>query len=201
MTKTITTIFLCVLFSITSGTAQDNPYSLKNNLYTTYGSQFGVGNVDLGTTEYSFYDFGFSLGARYNLYDFTDNIAVGFEVAPEIGMMRSTEFNEEGFLGLMLPAFVSLNFGAGSTYDSDKNIGIAIKSGMQLIAGPLIIDTARDLNKTNWMPVVQLSGRFYQKLKKRLAEVYLKYGRTSENTSFIDGNAILYVGGCYFIGY
>lgn len=184
--------------------AQDSDYSLKNNLYMTYGSQFGFGNVELKQFDFGFFDFGISYGFRYNIVDISDDFAIGFDLNPEIGFYSGEldQFSNDGLLGIHIPAFISLNFGVGSTYDSDKNIGVSIKPGVQLMMGPLVgIESSTDFKKTALVPVLQLSGRFWKRSTNKLREIFIKVGSKPASREDSDGTFIAYLGGAYFIGY
>ena len=194
-------IVVCILLCFNMTIAQDNDYSFENNFYKTYGYHFGFGNIDVGVSDYRFIDFGVSFGARYNLFDLSDNVAIGFDVSPELGFFAGElRSSDTGLLAFNIPAFISFNFGAGSTYDSDKDFGIAIKPGLEFIYGPISSGDVDDVDKINFIPVLQISGRFWKRTNSKLRELYLRVGRQSSD-NFEDGQMIIYFGWHYLLGY
>jgi hypothetical protein len=71
---------------------------------------------------------------RFNAYEPTDDIAIGISASPSLG----ASYGDAGFGSINIPAYASLNFGAGSTYSTASNFGGYVGFGYEFTKVGLI---------------------------------------------------------------
>ena len=165
------------------------------NFILSYGVNIGIGTLPSNRNNFTYFDLGILLNGRYNFLVPDNNSAFGIDIAPEVGTY--TNGSLANYLGFSLPLMLSYNFGLGSTYESDKRFGLAVKTGIELDLGPLIGDRIPDFKPIILIPVAQLDIRFLKRGRSNIRDLYFKYGFISNET---DGpNFTVAVGGLYMI--
>lgn len=143
---------------------------------------------DINGVEYNFYhqDQGYgiisiSMNYRYNLIEAGDEFAIGLNAQPLVGL--SVFSNSEGLGHLNLPLFASLDFGAGSTYNSTANIGGFIGAGFEYYNAPFLGSGIEGPESDNFdtdnswtQPMVSGGIRYWGKKGNHCREISVKYG-------------------------
>ena len=194
-------IFILTIVSVFSFGQNSRFYqSIKSGVYTEYAfapayvSQINtftninpVTGIEEQTTEYLFNNkFTFSIlniaySLRYNITDISDNIGIGLNVSPSLGFTIS----EEGFGSANLPAYLSFNFGAGSTYSTSANFGGFAGVGYEFtkihlfsfddgFAEPEYTDIEKPV--LSWAQPMVICGIRWWNKRNRLKELSIKYG-------------------------
>lgn len=127
--------------------------------------------------------FSFGLEPRFNIKEFSDDLAFAVSAPLTIGFGQSFAANEsvngiDGFGSVQLPVMAKLYLGTGSTYETNQEFGLNVGGGIELnkigiinIGGSLEESNAR----TSWvMPVVAGGVHFWRGASPM--EVNLKYG-------------------------
>lgn len=185
----ITTISLCG--NLNAQSLKDKSiFTLGWSVYTDYilspVQEFTTENID--GVEYNFYhqDQGtgivsISLNYRYNLLEAGDEFAIGLNAQPLLGI--SIFAQSEGVGHFNLPLFASLDFGAGSTYNSTANLGGFIGAGFEYYNAPVfgsgIVGPEGDDFETDnsWtQPMVSGGIRYWGKKGNHCREISIKYG-------------------------
>jgi hypothetical protein len=120
---------------------------------------------------------------RYNAYEPSDNIAIGINAAPSFGLSISNA----GFGSINVPAFVSLDFGAGSTYSTSSGFGGFIGIGYEFTKIGLfgsgdepqvILSNTVEVEepKSAWTEPMFITGIRWWTKRDRLMELSFKYG-------------------------
>ena len=121
--------------------------------------------------------------ARFNVYEPSDNIALGISAAPSFGLSVSNA----GFGSINIPVFASINFGAGSTYSTASNFGGYIGFGYEFTKiglfgsgdeTQIVTTTTIEVEepKTAWGEPMLIGGIRWWTKNDRLMELSLKYG-------------------------
>ncbi len=123
--------------------------------------------------------------ARFNALEPSDNFGIGINASPSLGLSYGTA----GFGSINIPAYISLNFGAGSTYSTASNIGGYVGFGYEftkigLLGGGedselSIVSTGTvkvEDPKTSWAEPMAIAGIRWWTKKDRLMELSIKYG-------------------------
>ena len=162
--KTILPIFIICVFALNQSNAQ------SDKVFKKWGTTAGLfvysenqGSLDLG----------FFYGIRYNLKNLSDNFSVAVDASPNL----IGHISEYSGLGLKIPVELTLNIGAGSTYDSDKTYGVALGAGLAASFHPLIAFKTdyRDVDKFGLYPTVSLGFRRFKSDSSALSEFSLRY--------------------------
>lgn len=118
---------------------------------------------------------------RYNIIEPSENFGVGINAAPNLGL----SYSERGLGSFNIPAYLSLDFGAGSTYNTASNMGGYIGFGYEFTKTDIIplaekydhnTGTTYEKPPTSWSePMVIVGVRWWNK-NNSLTEVSFKYG-------------------------
>ncbi len=167
--------------------------SASTKIFHGIGSYFSLYSLP---TENSFseeisYDYGFYYKFRYNLVDLGDNLSISTETNPSLGL---DWVSGDGFFGIESPTYLSLNFGAGSTYDSDANLGLGLSAGYNLHFLPITGD--RELYGAL---SAQVSIRYWSKVS--LVEYFLRIEQFTKENSDGSSSGVFSIGVCKFLGY
>lgn len=139
--------FLLVLITIV--TLSNVSFSQDSKVYHAikYGAYMEYFWSPVGQTDASFYStnsvqdsivysydrytavslFNFVYSFRFDVYEPSDNFGIGINASPSLGVTIS----DDGIGSLNLPGYLSLNFGAGSTYSTASNFGGFIGVGYE----------------------------------------------------------------------
>lgn len=105
---------------------------------------------------------------KYNLLESDDKMALSFGITPTFGAYYSPVETNFGAGGYSIPGYLSINFGAGSTYESVSDFGIGFGAGFQTMRVALFGDTkyaSWTLDKTyqlSWsQPILLLNIRWW----------------------------------------
>lgn len=199
MNKRLTILTIIIIGIVSSVNGQDRVFhSLK---YAPYTEFFWTP----ASVEYVYTDLNDSIAYEYNnnfaftyfslVYTFrfdvvepSDNFGVGINVSPSLGLARS----DNGFGSFNIPAYLTLNFGAGSTYSTASNIGGYFGVGYEfnkidLISTgdgyeeefydprtnePIVIEGP----KTSWAEPMLIGGIRWWSKSEKLMELSIKYG-------------------------
>lgn len=216
----ITTLFIFILFT----SSQTNGQNFKDKLFKGWGIQAGLVNTQAKKVKTPFsekYDllFGYNLGLsynfRYNLYEASDNLSFGVSTAPALGVVDLYSFVKKGAWGggsINIPLELTFDVGAGSTYNSDKNFGIALKGGIDMNIIPLLWlknfggKPYDNYNRFFIAPHATLAIRYFGKKGTALRELFCRYDFMKQPSGVTKEDGIgpaflLRVGLIYFIGY
>lgn len=146
---------------------------ISSDTYTEFNSQ--TGQNETVTTYY--HDYGYSISLvnvsytfRYNALETSDNFGLGINAAPSLGV----GVGGDGIGNINLPAYLSANFGAGSTYNTSSNFGGYVGVGYEYNKIGLLGDNIA--YKTGWSQPVVIGGIRWWNKKNRLNELSFKYG-------------------------
>ncbi|MCF8370150.1 MAG: hypothetical protein K9H64_00920 [Bacteroidales bacterium] len=132
----------------------------------------------------------YSYNARINIFDLSDNMSIGINANPSIGITIS----EAGIGSINIPGFISFNMGAGSTYNSLGNLGGFVGVGYEFTKIHLLSsdelfepDNIPGAEKpiTVWTQPMIIGGLRWWTKKNKLMEVSLKYGFGSNDFSLV----------------
>lgn len=191
-----------IVFSTISVFSQDSKiyHSFKYGMFTEYYiSPTGVESVYV-TSEYNSstgnyedvveYEYGqrtaysiinFVYTFRFNLLEPSENFGLGINASPSLGL----SYSDNGLGSFNIPAYLSLNFGAGSTYSTGSNMGGYVGIGFEYSKMDIISlgDDDESLNgfdieepKTSWAEPMIIAGVRWWSSSNRLMEVSFKYG-------------------------
>gem|GEM_PF-1691303 len=154
----------------------------SNKFFQDIGSAIEYGKYSSFLPDYSTYEsigVGMVFGTRYNLIEIKDNVSIGLDPSLVLGLHFGSFSNpgttSKGYGNLQLPVLGSFNFGAGSTYDTEKNFGIGIAGGFTLHYAPLIGGgDVEGLNRLRIGPSVKLAIRFWKSNSNELTNVFLR---------------------------
>lgn len=167
-----------------TGALTSMPGQEINSFFTRYEQVFGYA----GGLNYSF---------RFSLYELNDNNSLGIGIIPAIDILGIYGFKESddiGWGGINLPIELSYNTGAGSTYNSDKELGVAIKGGIDLNYLPILMSkegNLRDFNQFYVDPYFSLSARFFSKKGTSLRDVSLRFSFISQTEGVTDDDDLI----------
>ncbi|MDG1433905.1 MAG: hypothetical protein P8M17_01460 [Saprospiraceae bacterium] len=173
----------------------------KDNFFKTLGLQsefnifptFETGSSDIPISQcISISLIGGYYGLRYNLYTLGDNKSLGIEINPSVGVLSVGGYllDDEIASGLgsfSLPLGISYNLGAGSTYNSAKNRGFAISTGVDFNYSPVLFAKSDqedikwgtngikgDLKRFYSIPYFSLAFRFFGKRTSLLKQFFVR---------------------------
>ena len=122
---------------------------------------------------------------RYNVLEPSENFGLGLNVSPSLGLALS----DGGFGTINIPAYLSLNFGAGSTYSTASDIGGYIGIGYEFTKINLYSTYKEEENFqqtgttvtrtdpiTSWSEPMAIAGIRWWSKSDRLMEFSIKYG-------------------------
>lgn len=126
--------------------------------------------------------FSFTFLNRFILKEFSPNSSISLDIPMAIGLNSGSRY----FIGCRVPVLLSYNFGNISTYESDKNKGISIGFGVEMMKylftqqppPTKLISDPTSLNPPNnlfFYPISNISYRFWNK-NNRAREFSLKIG-------------------------
>lgn|GEM_PF-3820083 len=119
------------------------------------------------------YDYAGSL--RYNVYEGSENMAIGIELDPSLGM----DFSNAGYLSFQMPLMIGFHTGAGSTYKASAEKGFYCAAGLNFMMNPLIksdMDNGPGFKvKNSWMSPTVAAGYRYWSAKNRMKEISLRF--------------------------
>lgn len=201
MKKTFILLIVLTIFKISYGQNDNLFHSFKYGVFTEYNlspTEITSTSVDDGTyygsepsTTYESTQIvsgsiaNFLYAFRYNLLEPSENFSLGINASPSLGV----SFAEGGFGSFNIPAYLTLNFGAGSTYNTGSNMGGYFGIGYEFTKINLvstyntpeysessgITHTYKD-PITSWSePMVIVGLRWWSKNDK-LKEISFKYG-------------------------
>ncbi len=164
----------------------------KRNQVTDQFEYSGYENKYKHSAAFSFVNFSYSF--RFNLFDPSENLGIGLNTNPNIGLSVS----DEGFGTFTLPCFLSMDIGAGSTYQTTNDHGFFLGFGYEInkialfgnktstpsetyyLQDGTILVPELDSPKTFWIQPVFTGGiRWWSKKrirKERLSEFSIKIG-------------------------
>lgn len=142
-------------------------------------------------TQYISY-FSFGLEPRFNLKEFSDDIAFAVSAPVTIGFGQSFEANEDvlgnsGFGSIQLPVLAKIYLGAASTYRSNQDFGINLGAGFEVNKiGIVNFGSFEEANSNPaWiMPTVAGGIHFWR--GNSPMEVNFKYGFGAKDTYRFD---------------
>ncbi|MDG1433904.1 MAG: hypothetical protein P8M17_01455 [Saprospiraceae bacterium] len=166
-----------------TGALTSMPGQEVNSLFDRYDQVFG-------------YAAGLNYSLRYSIFELNDNNSFGIGIIPaiELGIYGFIERDDIGLGGINLPIELSFNTGAGSTYNSNKEFGIAIKGGIDMNFLPIFMSkegSLRDFNQFYVDPYVSLSGRFFGKRGTALRDVFLRFSFLSQTEGVTDEDDLI----------
>jgi len=148
-----------------------------------------------GNQSYTF-EFGMLCRLRYNLLEIDNNKSIGLGIAPGLSyMLQATSLPEDDIVnsvGFSLPFEFSYNFGPGSTYDSDKNVGFVFVAGAAFLLPGI---TFQDVSNNRYNPIKKAytiphigGGITWGDFDSRIAELFLRVeiGNNKHTASFPD---------------
>jgi hypothetical protein len=138
--------------------------------------------------------FSFGLEPRFNVLELSNEGAVGISVPFSFGVGQSYAANAdvlgvESFGTLQFPLLAKLYFGTGSTYRSEKNVGVSIGGGVEYNRIGLFNLGQDDYSgfKRGWiMPVASIGFQYWRGMMPM--QVNLKYGLTPTTNYYVDRN-------------
>lgn len=166
-----------------------------DNFHMSYGFNIGIGTLPSSRNNFTFIDIGVLLNGRYNFYKINEDNALGIDIAPEVGSYSNGSL--ANYLGFSIPVLASYNFGLGSTYESNRRIGLALKAGLELDIGPLVGERIPNYTPLTVLYVVQLDARFWKRGRNNIRNLYFKYGYISNENDGL--NFVVSGGGLYMI--
>lgn len=216
-------LFIFVLFfSINNLFAQ----SFKEKLFKLRGAQldfmfmpsFASGNTDNPASQLlSGGIYGLHYGFRYNLVELDDEKSINIGAYPNVGMLfggKYSYFDYGGIGSFNMPVEVGFNYGAGATYQSNKNHGFSIRTGIDINFVPLISfgedKEDADFKKLYILPHITIGYQKFGKTTGNLYDVYLRFDfakneletpTSSSRNDQIFSPFILRFGGSHYIGY
>lgn len=165
-----------------------------------------------GHFQSKYYSISYQYEARVNIANLSDNSALSVSLAPSAGAAFST--NElSGYGSFNIPAFVNIEFGAGSTYDSDANVGFTLGLGINHTRFPLFglgLSDDSDFKKSYTTPIIKASLRKFSATGNHLRQYFIHFWPfgSKQGMSFGSGSPtedvntlILRVGMSKYIGY
>ena len=128
-------------------------------------------------------------GARFNIFEPGQNLAIGLDIDPalNIGLTESHNFtadptsqfpeldDPEGYCGFNIPIGVSLNIGAGSTYECLMDRGVVLKGGVEYLYTPIKGSNFESTSKSYISPFAQISYRSYSEKYTVVSEYFIRY--------------------------
>lgn len=193
-------IFFFSIFLFSFGAAEAQ--SFKEKLFTQWGYQAGYlvlpsydrprytdpfsGSIETESTaaQNSVFEFSVVARLRYNLYDISDEQSVGLAVVPALSYLGQSALvgdNSGTSIGINLPLELSYNLGAGSTYNSSKDLGFSLYTGVNFFVPDLFISRKSDdsfypeLPKNFYtLPYAGLGVSFWGSKGTKLREIFLR---------------------------
>lgn len=152
-----------------------------NEIYDTATNQFYPEVADLPnqTTYITFFSFG--LEPRYNIKEFTENLALAVSAPASVGFGVAEPANEDvkgvtGYGSFQIPVLVKLYLGSGSTYESNEDFGISAGGGFELNKVALINNSGEDPSTAKAWIMPTVSGGIHFWRGSSPMEVNVKYG-------------------------
>jgi len=120
---------------------------------------------------------GYTYNFRYNLFEAGDNSAIGLGVGISAGLEFGANLEQELISAgaVYLPIDLNYNYGAGSTYDTDQDFGIAI--GLGVTPSYLPIFSNRSISKLNSSPSLNLAIRQWVSGSNALKEYFFRFDK------------------------
>ncbi|MCB0640736.1 MAG: hypothetical protein KDC44_03815 [Phaeodactylibacter sp.] len=150
-------------------------------------------------------DVGIGYHFRYNVYEMGDNGAIGLNLAPYVGAFYTVldEGNRTGFLGANSIVGLSYQSGAGSTYNTSKNFGLALMGGMEFSLFPLTGDNG--LTHFYSAPFAETKLHYWRNNRLALMNFFVRYTFVRHNPetadAFVYKPFLIRVGFGYSLGY
>jgi hypothetical protein len=201
-------IFFSFTYNFTPDFEQ-SPYSITPNFVTEYNYNTNpsptltivkVGNMGMRQFTTNFESVGFK--GRLNAIEFSKISSLSITCNPSLGFGFSlleqspptASGGISGYGSLDIPLFLDFNYGGGATLNNQEEYGIFAFAGAEFIKAPLIqLTIPAELvmdddgstyyaKLTNyWFEPAAGFGVRYKDGKKRLREIYLKYGMGASN--------------------
>lgn len=190
------------LFFLLLNLTQIEAQSIRDRFIIGIGSQVGLVNTKatkIGVNKDKYdslfgIQFGVGVDLRYNIKVINENLSVGIGTNPSIGAdyYSFVKSGNTAYGSINIPVEFSLNIGEGATYESDKDFGFAIKTGVDLNIFPLFTD-GRELpenyQKFSAFPHVTLAVRFFGRMDP-LQEIFIRYNFARQPKAVREGDEI-----------
>ena len=141
---------------------------------------------------FTVYGVNYHYNFRVNLFEMSKEQAIGLNIQPGLSSsilkVKVTKYPEDYSDGISdpslghisVPVYLSMEFGAGSTYQSTKDRGYVVGLGVQYFWGPVISDIpsdyASEVLRTSYMePMIYLATRSWNS-KNKMGEFGLRLG-------------------------
>jgi len=172
--------YLFVIFLL--GSLNLEAQSFKDNYYQSYGYLIEFVKtpaVEIGNTgghfQARYYAPSFQYEGRFNITNINDNTAFSISLAPSVGLAVPVD-DFEGIANFNIPLFANIEFGAGSTYDSDANIGFSLGIGINFTRFPLFgldLPDDSDFSKSHTTPIIKASLRKFSSKGNHLRDYFI----------------------------
>ena len=121
----------------------------------------------------------FHYGFRYNILEKGDRKSISIGIDPNLGILSGGFFYKSKVSGLFsfsLPIELSVNLGAGSTYNAKGDNGFSIKGGINLNVVPIfaLSSEGEDIKKFYPLPHITLSYMSFMG-GNDLGELFIRY--------------------------
>lgn len=178
------TNILYVLSFFLLGSLNLDAQSFKDKYFHSLGYLFEFNKtpgVELGNTgehfQFKYYSLSYQYEGRVNITNLNDNSALSVSLAPSVGLAFPTD-DLDGYGSINIPVFVNIEFGAGSTYDSDADVGFTLGLGLNHTRFPLFgldLPDGSDFKKSYTTPVIKASLRKFSSKGNHLRQYFIHF--------------------------
>ncbi len=142
-------------------------------------------------SSFSYYTLIYNL--RFNPVEFGEDMGIGINIAPAFAFSAS----EDGIGNINFPGYLTLNFGAGSTYETAKNFGYYLGAGLEYNQLFVIkyddnfgLEDPVEKPITTWTQPMVIAGIRWWSKNNVLKELSFKYGFGSNPKEASGSNVI-----------
>ncbi|MDG1433903.1 MAG: hypothetical protein P8Q41_07825 [Saprospiraceae bacterium] len=192
---------LATIFLLSFGSAEAQ--SIKDKLISQWGYQAGYlilpsydrlryidpfsgsTETEAQTTQGLLYEISVVARLRYNILEINDDQSVGIGIVPAlsyIGQGSKAGSTSGSSLGVNIPIEVSYNLGAGSTYNSAKDYGFSVHTGVDFSIPDLFISRknvnedyySESLKNFYTLPYIGLGVSYWGNKGTKLHEIFIR---------------------------
>ena len=214
-------IILTSIFLLSLGQAEAQ--SVKDKLFTQWGYQAGYfilpsydrlryddpfsgsTTTDTVIAQGLLYELSFTGRIRYNILEMNDDQSIGISIVPALsyigqGSKVGSSNSSGSSIGFNTPLELSLNLGAGSTYNSSKDFGVSINTGVDFMIPDLFISRKNNddeiypekIKNFYALPYVGLGVSYWANKGTKLNEIFIRveFGKNQHTESLKNANNV-----------